>query len=104
MTHSEEGKRADITWEAPPESGVKYDWEKIAALLKTEPGKWARIFDKDRVSVVNAIRQGSVQAVRPDLGFQVRTTNNDRQAVPRTCTLYMRYDPDRDTTKRRRKK
>jgi len=64
----------------------------IAAKLKTQPGEWAKVFDTDKTSIVNAIRQGNVKAIRPEDGFQIRTTNNVRRPV-RTCSLYMRYVP-----------
>lgn len=63
---------------------------------------WGKVFAFDKVSVANAVRQGNVKAVRPDLGFEVRTRNNVR--VPeRMCSLYLRYNPDKDTTIKRRK-
>ena len=91
---------ADVTWETPPKAGVKYDWEAIAEKLKAEPMTWAKVFENDRASVVNAIRQGSIKAVRPEAGFQVKTAHNVRLPI-RTCTLYMRYVPALDKTRRR---
>lgn len=83
---------SDITFRDPP-IPVRYDWEKIAAKLKKRPMKWALIFEADRVSKVNAIREGRVPSLHPDLGFDVRTTNNQRTA-PRVCDLYLRYNPE----------
>ena len=82
-----------VGWEVPPPEGRnKYDWPAIAVLLQSRPGQWAKIFDEDRVSIVNAIRQGSVRILAPENGYQIRTRNNVRYPE-RKCTLYMRYVP-----------
>ena len=86
-------KKSEVTWETPPPIGQgRYDWEVIAEKLKTQPGDWAKVFDKDRTSIANAIRQGKVKPLSPELGFQIRTANNVRK--PRTCSLYLRYMPE----------
>lgn len=91
MTSGEESKVASVTWEAPPTDGrVVYDWTAIAKKLKSRPGQWAKVFDDDRTSLVNAIRQGAVRPLAPSLGFEVRTRNNVREPI-RKCSLYMRY-------------
>jgi|SRR6478752_2268637 len=96
---SEAEKITEVSWESPPhslaEERVRYDWNKIAAKLKRRPGEWAKVFENDRTSVVNAIRQGGVVALHPDLGFEVRTRNNVRAPV-RKCDLYLRYVPEKD--------
>jgi len=83
-----------VTWEAPPPRKPRYDWPKIATKLQARPMEWAKVFEGGRTSQVNAIRQGSVAAVHPDLGFELRTTDNVREPV-RTCTLWMRFNPDK---------
>lgn len=84
---------SDVVWEEPgPARQRRYDWSAIAAHLQANPGEWARIFERDRTSLVNAIRQGAVKPLDPALGFEVRTRNNVR-APDRVCTLYMRYVP-----------
>lgn len=88
-------KKSEVTWESPPPIGQgRYDWAVIAEKLKTQPGEWAKVFDEDKTSIVNAIRQGKIRVIRAELGFQVRTANNVRRPV-RTCSLYLRYMPDR---------
>lgn len=81
-----------ISFESPPPRRQRYDWEAIAAKLIERPMEWAKVFEHGRTSQVNAIRQGAVTAVHPDLGFEVRTTDNVREPV-RTCTLWMRFNP-----------
>lgn len=83
-----------LTREDPPERPPQYDWTRIAAQLKGDPMRWYKVFDGDRTSVVVAIRSGSIRAVHPDLGFEVQTSNNVKEPR-RTCTLHMRYNPDR---------
>lgn len=85
---------SDVQWETPPRRKTRYDWPVIADKLRAEPMVWAKIFEQDRTSVVNAIRQGSVSAVHPDLGFEIRTTHNVREPV-RRCDLYLRFNPDK---------
>ena len=84
-------------WEdPPPPRGPSYDWASIADALRSKPGEWLKVFEEDRASLVTAIRQGSISALRPTRGFEVRTTNNNRRESPRLCTLYVRYNPDAD--------
>ena len=85
---------SEIAWADPPRRKTRYDWPVIADKLRGEPMAWARVFEQDRTSVVNAIRQGAVAAVHPELGFEVRTTHNVREPV-RRCDLYMRFNPDK---------
>lgn len=80
-------------WKEPPPARVTaYPWKEIAALLRKNPEKWRLIFDKDRTSLTIAIRNGHIAALRPEDGFEVRTTNNTKEPK-RTCSLYMRYVP-----------
>lgn len=83
-----------IKWEAPP-IRAQYDWLSIATRLRSSPMTWALVFEQGYASVVNAIRQGSIGDVHPDLGFETKTTRNKREA-PRRCDLYMRFNPDRE--------
>lgn len=89
--------KAEVTWENPPPKPVrgKYDWTAIAEQLRQRPGEWAKIFDEDRSSLATAIRIKGIIALHPDKGFVVRTSNNTR-GNPRTCSLYLMYDPARD--------
>lgn len=84
---------SQVSFKSPPARPTKYDWTKIATQLKRKPGQWALVFEHDRASVANAIRMGSIVAVRPEDGFEVRTSNNDTQSRPRTCSLWLRYNP-----------
>lgn len=87
--------KAEVTWEEPPPGRQRYDWAAIADQLRTRPGEWAKVFDRDRSSLATAIRIRGVHALLPEKGFEVRTANNTRQ-TPRTCTLYLRYVPEKD--------
>jgi len=87
--------KAPGRWESPPPR-TAYDWSGIAAVLREHPGEWRLIFERDRVSLANAVRQGSIAALRPELGFQVRTAQNKTGADGRTCALYLRYAPDNE--------
>lgn len=85
------------TWEDPPRSTRQsYDWASLAETLREHPYRWRKVFDEDRSSLVVAIRTGSIRALDPSKGFQTRTSNNKRDAEPRTCTLFMRYVPEND--------
>lgn len=92
-----DGRIAQVEWEDPPpvDERVRYDWAKIAAQLRERPNEWAKVFDLDRTSVVNALRQGKIKALLPDHGFEVMTRNNVRKPV-RVCSLYLRYVPSKD--------
>lgn len=87
-------KTSAVTWEDPPLT-TAYDWEAIAEDLRSNPGQWAKVFEQDRTSYVVSIRSGSVRALRPEDGFEVKTRDNKLEPV-RTCTLYMRYNPEKE--------
>lgn len=89
--------KAEVTWEEPPSGRRRYDWSAIAQQLRERPGQWAKIFDHDRSSLATAIRIKGIHALLPEKGFEVRTANNTRD-TPRTCTLYLRYNPEKDVT------
>lgn len=90
--------KADVTWENPPPGRQRYDWNAIAEQLRERPGQWAKIFDRDRTSLATSIRIRGVHALLPEKGFEVRTANNTRD-TPRTCALYLRYNPEKDVSK-----
>lgn len=94
-------KKANLVFEEPATIG-SYNWAEIAATLRKQPGQWAKVFERDRASLAVAIRQGSIVALKPEFGFQVRTRNNDRSVEPRMCTLYLRYVAEQDQTKGRK--
>jgi hypothetical protein len=95
MTEAERILVGSVEWESPaPPANVKYDWQSIAEQLRERPGEWAKVFEKDRVSLVNALRQSKMNALLPSDGFEILTRNNVRASGPaRTCTLYMRWTP-----------
>jgi hypothetical protein len=94
-------RKTSLKWEEPPE-GRREFWQRIAKELKANPGEWAQIWEGGPSSTVSAINQGAVTVVRRDRGFETKTTNNTSAAagIPRTCTLYMRYVEENDTTRK----
>lgn len=83
-----------MKWDEPPARPTKYDWHRIAAQLRQRPMAWALIYQLDRRSVWVAIKQGSISAVHPDLGFETTTSNNQfDENGKRLCTLHMRFNP-----------
>lgn len=85
-----------VVWENPPPSRrERYDWAQIAQDLRDRPGEWMKVFDNDRVSLTQAIRQGSIRALAPSKGFVV-STRHTKRGQPRTCSLYLMYDPERE--------
>lgn len=91
---SKQGK-SDIQFGDPPFKRVRYDWKAIADQLRERPMEWACVFEQGPISTANAVRQGSVKLLAPDLGFEVTTTNNQRDPK-RTCDLWVRYNPDKE--------
>lgn len=94
-----EEARGIEAWEDPPSRPTRYDWSSIAKQLRRRPTKWAKVFEQDRASLAVALRQGSIRALHPDLGFEFRTSNGTRDAKPRMCTLHARYVPENDKSK-----
>lgn len=86
-------------WGDPPPLAPKHDWPQLARVLRSKPMRW-RKFERERATVPNAIRQGKIPSVSSERGFEIETRNNIRSSIgPRTCTLYIRYNPDKDQTK-----
>lgn len=81
-----------VAWEPPP-TRQKPDWAAVADELLAHPMEWLKVYENGRASWGTAVQLGHVTAVHPRLGFELTTTNNTRE-TPRTCTLYMRYNPD----------
>lgn len=78
--------------EAPPPNG-RPDWNQVAAELRANPGEWFKVFQNGRTSWKESMAQGHVSVVHPNLGFEYESRDN-RRGTPRTCTLYMRWNPD----------
>lgn len=95
MTKADPTRVDTVEKEVPPVR-TRYDWAKIADQLRADPGEWYCVFKDGRAAVSNAVRQGNVADVHPDLGFEVVTTNNKRTS-PRTCDFYLRYNPDNES-------
>lgn len=84
----------------------RYDWDKIYPELRENPGEWALLGERGTVSTYNAVTQGKISNFHPSMGVEIRTANNDLNATPRTCDLFVRYNPDKDeslTVKEREK-
>ena len=101
----QDAPKSNVVWEQPPPPRSKrYDWQAIAAQLRERPMEWAKVFDRDRTSLATAIRISGIQALLPEKGFEVRTSNNVRLRQEdgkelRLCTLYLRYVPSNDRSK-----
>lgn len=84
---------SDIVWEEPPPSryGAKRDgWNRIAAELRANPGRWARIREcetRGRASVwAQQVRQGQSSAWLPAGSFEAAS-----RSVDGTYVVYARY-------------
>lgn len=84
--------KAGVEWEAPPSAG-RPDWGQVAEELRAHPYQWLKVFKHGRTSWKEAMAQGHVAAVHPNLGFEYQSSDN-RRGTPRTCTLFMRYNPE----------
>jgi hypothetical protein len=87
-----------LKYVAPPTKNkrVVYDWEAIYADLRANPGDWALLREDGTISTYNAVTQGKVKTFHPSMGIEMRTANNNFKVSPRTCDLYVRYNPDKD--------
>jgi hypothetical protein len=93
VTETEPSK--GVKWDDPPPTGPRYDWPAISRRLRRRPGEWLLVFEKDKTSITTAIRGGRIRSMHPSNGIEVRTANNTRD-YPRTCSLWLRYNPDND--------
>jgi len=90
-----------VEFTEPPEKyrkRVAYDWDTIYANLKANPGQWAWL-NPGHVATVGtyvAVTQGKIKNFQPSMGIEMRTSDNDYNAKPRTCNLWARYNPDLD--------
>lgn len=69
---------------------VVHDYWTIADKLRARPGEWALVFPEARIAIANSIRRG-VRALPKD-EFEMMTNNNTAEP-PRTCDIYLRYNP-----------
>jgi hypothetical protein len=91
----------DLTFTDPPTAYRRekvYDWEKIYAELRGWPGKWALLDEQGKVSIHNAIKGGKISNFHPNLGVESMTANTDTTSKPRRADIYVRYNPDNDTS------
>lgn len=89
----------DLVWEDPPEPGsgkaASNKYAPIAAELRTQPGKWARVGVYNAVSkastITNAVRTGAA-GFSPKGAFQAtsRTIKGGMQGQ-KVIHLYVRY-------------
>ena len=84
--------------EGPPPPRVKFDWDAIAEQLRSEPGEWFLVFEEGPVTVATSIRQGDTKALT-DPHFEVATANNTPGPGRRTCTLWLRWNPEKSKDK-----
>ena len=85
-----------VAWEPPPDNPDKPDWEGVAKELKRHPMEWMKVYTNNLTSWYTAVHTGHIAVVHPDKGFETSTTDNTRD-TPRTCTLYMRFNPERES-------
>lgn len=85
----------DFSKPLPRRMNQTHNWDAVAEGLRSTPNEWGVVAEVIKSSTVNAIRQGSVRALAPELGFEIRTRNNVREPE-RTCQLWMRYNPSKD--------
>lgn len=83
--------------EPPPPRAGKYDWSSIADKLLAKPGEWALIYTKDKTTYASSIRGNCVNALKREHGFVSRTANNTTTPGDRTCSLWLMYDPSKDS-------
>jgi hypothetical protein len=81
-------------WVVDPPFEERPDWRQVADTLRASPMRWLKVYEHGRETWANAIGRGRVNALHPSLGFEFRTTDNVR-GTPRTCTLFMRFNPDK---------
>lgn len=79
----------------PPARG-KYDWEYIYELIRSRPGAWLRLVEGGKISTYNAVTGGRVTTFTPEMGVEMMTRNNQYKVRPRTCDIYVRYNPEKD--------
>ena len=81
----------------PPPARKRRDWGPVVKQLRRKPEKWHLVIENCKVSVIQAIRQGSVSALLPSKGFEVRQGNTHRpDDGPKRADLYLRYVPEND--------
>jgi hypothetical protein len=100
--------KSGIKFEDPPaEHRGRYDWAAIAADLRSRPGEWALIFERDKTTYANAFQLGLKDLPRDE--FEARTSNTvpavtkaeaDELGIeprPRLCSLWLRYNPKKES-------
>lgn len=92
-----------IGFGTPPSTRGRYDWAAIAETCKAQPGEWYKVFEQQPRTTALAVQQGSVRMLVKSNGFEVKTTNNRTDVNPRLCDMWIRYVPQQDQSRKRRK-
>lgn len=76
----------------PPPLPERHDWVAVAKRLRKNPGVWHLVVEGCKASTINAVRQGSIAALR-DPGFEVRQDNTQlaTESEPKKADLYLRF-------------
>lgn len=76
----------------PPPEPTRHDWVAAAKKLRKAPDKWFLVIEQCKVSTIQAIRQGSVRALDPAMGFEVRQASTSVGSDGRKrADLYLRF-------------
>lgn len=106
-------KAPEIIEEDPPRPGPvrKYDWDAFADAARARPNKWIKVYDDDSIGYFQTVKAGDNPTLAAEKGFEVRSANNTRGRPathpdgfePRRCSMYLKYVPSQDKTKRQRR-
>lgn len=86
----------------PRMSRWSYDWIAVRRQLVSRPNEWAVLDENGKTSIATAIRGGKITGMKPIDGIEVTQTHTNRSVKPNTCSIYLRYTPEKDTNKENR--
>lgn len=89
-------KPGPVFEEPAPRRKHDYDWGDIATKCRANPGKSIKVYDNDRATYAESIRNGGVAVFR-DPGFTITTRKNHTRkdtdgTERRFCSLFIRYN------------
>lgn len=89
----EEGEWVDEMPLRRPWPGQKYDWDAIAAMLRTQPGRWRLVRRNIPRSHAYAIRQGKKRSFQPPEDWLTRTIidPDEHPGTNSRADLYMAF-------------
>lgn len=75
----------------PPKTNRgRYDWQTIVKTLKSQPGEWVCVLQREPRTVYRAITHKTITVLRDDPEFEFEVTTRNNSHTENRCDYWMR--------------